>query len=47
VTPTQTPTPTPTATPNCGDGIIVPPEVCEQGVGCGLLGVCVLCLACV
>jgi hypothetical protein len=45
-TPTQTPTPTPTATPACGDGIIVPPEVCEQGIPCGLTNVCVTCSLC-
>jgi len=39
--------PTPTATSFCGDGIVVPPEVCEPSVGrCGLLQTCALCLAC-
>jgi hypothetical protein len=45
-TPTQIPTPTPTATPSCGDGIITPPETCEQGIPCGLTNICVACLAC-
>jgi cell division septation protein DedD len=45
-TPTLTPTPSPTATPNCGDGIIVPPETCETGIGCGILEVCIGCLVC-
>jgi hypothetical protein len=45
-TPTNTPTPTPTATPNCGDGIIVPPETCETGIPCGLTNNCVACLVC-
>ncbi|MEO6028930.1 MAG: hypothetical protein ABIR79_18865 [Candidatus Binatia bacterium] len=46
VTPTQTPTPTPTATPTCGDGIITPPETCEQGIPCGITNLCVACVAC-
>ncbi len=46
ITATQTPTPTPTATPNCGDGIITPPETCEQGIPCGLTNICVACLTC-
>lgn len=47
-TPTRTPTPTPTATPNCGDGVIVPPETCEQGIPCGALGLgtCIACTLC-
>lgn len=47
VTPSQTPTPTPTATPSCGDGIITPPETCEQGIPCGITNICVACLACI
>ena len=46
VTPTKTPTPTPTATPSCGDGIITPPETCEQGIPCGLTNLCIACAAC-
>jgi hypothetical protein len=46
LTATQTPTPTPTATPACGDGIITPPETCEQGIPCGLTNVCVACTVC-
>ncbi len=45
-TSTGTPTPTPTATPNCGDGIIVPPETCEQGIPCGVTNTCVGCTLC-
>lgn len=45
-TPTKTPTPTPTATPNCGDGIITPPETCEQGIPCGITNTCVACTLC-
>lgn len=46
LTATETPTPTPTATPACGDGIITPPETCEQGIPCGLTNVCVACTLC-
>ncbi len=46
VTPTKTPTPTPTSTPSCGDGIITPPETCEQGIPCGITNICVACTVC-
>ncbi len=43
---TATPTPSPTATPSCGNGVIEPPETCEQGIPCGLTNICVTCTLC-